>query len=106
MSVRSASHRSKIGNACDEDSDAVISCADAPGIYDIPRPCSQKLDDYILDYFGIGEPRTELRSGTACSTQCTAPQQRSTLAWSVSIDLPDACIRLRGSARRRLRKLT
>lgn len=41
--------RDKIGRMCDVDLDAVINCADAPSIYDIPRIIhEQSLDAYVV----------------------------------------------------------
>ncbi|AMM32425.1 CTP synthetase [Sinomonas atrocyanea] len=41
--------RDKIGRMCDVDTDAVISCPDAPSIYDIPKVLhAQGLDSYIV----------------------------------------------------------
>ena len=41
--------RDKIGRMCDVDQDAVINCADAPSIYDIPRIIhEQSLDAYVV----------------------------------------------------------
>ena len=41
--------RDKIGRMCDVDQDAVINCADAPSIYDIPKIIhAQGLDAYVV----------------------------------------------------------
>ncbi|MPV49823.1 CTP synthase [Pseudactinotalea sp. HY160] len=41
--------RRKIGNMCDVDYEAVISCVDAPSIYDIPKVIhSEGLDAYVI----------------------------------------------------------
>jgi CTP synthase len=41
--------RDKIGRMCDVDNDAVINCADAPSIYDIPKIIhAQGLDAYVV----------------------------------------------------------
>ncbi|MFC7402106.1 CTP synthase [Citricoccus sp. GCM10030269] len=41
--------RDKIGRMCDVDTDAVINCADAPSIYDIPKIIhAQGLDAYVV----------------------------------------------------------
>ncbi|RAX50830.1 CTP synthase [Arthrobacter sp. AQ5-05] len=46
--------RVKIGRTCDVDPEAVINCADAPSIYDIPVVLhSQGLDAYIVQHLGM-----------------------------------------------------
>ena len=87
-----ASHRSKIGNACDVDTDAVISCADAPSIYDIPKTLhSQKLDDYILDYFGIEAPAPDFTQWDRLLDAVHRPAAEVNVGLvGKYIDLPDA----------------
>ncbi len=86
------SHRTKIGNACDVDSDAVISCADAPSIYDIPKTLhSQKLDDYILDYFGIEAPAPDFTQWDRLLDAVHRPAAEvNVVLVGKYIDLPDA----------------
>ncbi len=46
--------RIKLGKTCDVDPEAVINCADAPSIYDIPVVLhSQGLDAYIVQHLGM-----------------------------------------------------
>ncbi|ASN38798.1 MAG: CTP synthase [Paeniglutamicibacter terrestris] len=46
--------RVKLGKTCDVDPEAVINCADAPSIYDIPVVIhSQGLDAYIVQHLGM-----------------------------------------------------
>ena len=49
-----AEMRIKLGKTCDVDPEAVINCADAPSIYDIPVVIhSQGLDAYIVQHLGM-----------------------------------------------------
>ncbi|MFL4476486.1 CTP synthase [Paeniglutamicibacter sp. MACA_103] len=49
-----AEMRVKLGKTCDVDPEAVINCADAPSIYDIPVVIhSQGLDAYIVQHLGM-----------------------------------------------------
>jgi CTP synthase len=46
--------RAKIGRTCDVDAEAVVNCADAPSIYDIPVTIhEQGLDAYIVQSLGL-----------------------------------------------------
>ena len=87
-----ASHRAKIGNACDVDVDAVISCPDAPSIYDIPKTLhGQKLDDYILDYFGLEAPDPDFTQWDRVLGAVHNPNTDVKVALvGKYIDLPDA----------------
>ena len=86
------SHRAKIGNACDVDTAAVISCPDAPSIYDIPKTLhSQKLDDYILDYFGMTAPEPDFTQWDRLLDAVHCPSADVNIALvGKYIDLPDA----------------
>ena len=86
------SHRAKIGNACDVDVDAVISCPDAPSIYDIPKTLhGQKLDDYILDYFGLEAPDPDFTQWDRVLGAVHNPNTDVKVALvGKYIDLPDA----------------
>ena len=86
------SHRAKIGNACDVDTAAVISCPDAPSIYDIPKTLhSQKLDDYILDYFGMTAPEPDFTQWDRLLDAVHRPSADVNIALvGKYIDLPDA----------------
>ncbi|RKQ36119.1 CTP synthase [Kocuria tytonis] len=82
----------KIGSACDVDLDAVISCADAPSIYDIPNTLhSQGLDTYILDYLGLEYRDADLRQWSRLLTAVHEPEHQVSVALvGKYIDLPDA----------------
>ncbi|ASE10264.1 CTP synthase [Kocuria rhizophila] len=82
----------KIGSACDVDLDAVISCADAPSIYDIPNTLhTQGLDTYILDYLGLDYQDADLRQWARLLTAVHEPEHQVTVALvGKYIDLPDA----------------
>ncbi len=82
----------KIGAACDVDLDAVISCADAPSIYDIPNTLhSQGLDTYILDYLGLDYQDADLRQWSRLLTAVHEPEHHVTVALvGKYIALPDA----------------
>ena len=86
------SHRKKIGNACDVDVEAVISCPDAPSIYDIPKTLhSQKLDDYILRFFGIEAPEPDFTKWDRLLNAVHNPASEVNVALvGKYIDLPDA----------------
>ena len=86
------SHRAKIGNACDVDTAAVISCPDAPSIYDIPKTLhSQKLDDYILEYFGMTAPEPDFTQWNRLLDAVHRPSADVNIALvGKYIDLPDA----------------
>ncbi|RLZ03223.1 CTP synthase [Kocuria tytonicola] len=82
----------KIGSACDVDLDAVISCADAPSIYDIPNTLhTQGLDTYILDYLSLDYQDADLRQWSRLLTAVHEPEHQVTVALvGKYIDLPDA----------------
>ncbi|MFW0155157.1 CTP synthase [Rothia sp. P6271] len=86
------SHKKKIGNACDVDPAAVISCADAPSIYDIPKTLhSQGLDTYILDYLGLDYQEADFTEWNKVLTAVHQPQAEVNVALvGKYIDLPDA----------------
>lgn len=86
------SHKVKIGNACDVDPDAVISCADAPSIYDIPKTLhSQNLDTYILDYLGLDYKDADFTEWDKILAAVHQPKTEVNVALvGKYIDLPDA----------------
>lgn len=86
------SHKVKIGNACDVEPEAVISCADAPSIYDIPKTLhSQKLDTYILDYLGIEAQPLDFTQWDKLLSAVHTPKTEVHVALvGKYIDLPDA----------------
>lgn len=86
------SHKIKIGHACDVEPAAVISCADAPSIYDIPKTLhSQNLDAYILDYLGIDANPVDFTQWDKLLSAVHTPKNEVNVALvGKYIDLPDA----------------
>lgn len=86
------SHKNKIGNACDVDPAAVISCPDAPSIYDIPKTLfSQKIDTYILDFLGLNYSDADFSEWDQVLAAVHEPQTEVNVALvGKYIDLPDA----------------
>ncbi|NHU85931.1 CTP synthase [Kocuria sp. JC486] len=84
--------RKKVGDACDVDVDAVISCADAPSIYNIPKTLhSQNLDSYILDWFGIPTQEADFGQWDRLLSAVHEPAHHVTVGLvGKYIDLPDA----------------
>ncbi|KAA9393027.1 CTP synthase [Kocuria coralli] len=84
--------RRKVGDACDVDVDAVISCPDAPSIYDIPKTLhSQSLDSYILDWFGVGYGEADFQQWNRLLSAVHEPAHHVTVGLvGKYIDLPDA----------------
>lgn len=82
----------KVGSACDVDLDAVISCPDAPSIYDIPTILhTQGLDTYILDYLGLPYHDADLSQWSRLLEAVHEPAHHITVALvGKYIDLPDA----------------
>ena len=82
----------KVGGACDVDLDAVISCPDAPSIYDIPTILHrQGLDTYILDYLGLPYRDADLGQWSRLLEAVHEPAHHVTVALvGKYIDLPDA----------------
>ncbi|ROZ64075.1 CTP synthase [Kocuria soli] len=84
--------RKKVGDSCDVDVDAVISCADAPSIYNIPKTLhSQNLDSYILDWFGIPSEDADFQQWDRLLSAVHEPANHVTVGLvGKYIDLPDA----------------
>jgi CTP synthase len=82
----------KVGGACDVDLDAVISCADAPSIYDIPTTLhNQGLDTYILDYLRLSYEDADLTQWSHLLEAVHQPEHHVNVALvGKYIDLPDA----------------
>ena len=70
----------------------MISCPDAPSIYDIPNTLhSQGLDTYILDYLGLDYRDADLRQWSRLLTAVHEPDHQVSVALvGKYIDLPDA----------------
>ncbi|GAA1341997.1 UNVERIFIED_CONTAM: CTP synthase [Kocuria sp. CPCC 205295] len=86
------SMRAKIADACDVDIDSVISCADAPSIYDIPKTLhGQDLDGSILDYFGMERTEADFSHWNKLLSAVHEPKHYLTIGLvGKYIDLPDA----------------
>lgn len=86
------SHKIKIGNACDVDPEAVISCADAPSIYDIPKVLfAQHLDTYILNHLRLEGHEADFSEWDEVLDAVHQPQAEVKVALvGKYIDLPDA----------------
>ncbi|MDN5605306.1 MAG: CTP synthase [Kocuria sp.] len=84
--------KSKVGGACDVDTEAVISCPDAPSIYDIPKTLfNQDLDTYILDYLGLDHQDADFEEWDKLLKVVHEPTHEVTVGLvGKYIDLPDA----------------
>ena len=83
----------KISLMCDVDEEAVVTAADAPSIYDIPKVLHREgLDAYVVRRLEPAVPRRRLdRCGTSCSQRVHHPNEEVTVALvGKYIDLPDA----------------
>ncbi|MGK4064450.1 CTP synthase [Rothia sp. HC945] len=84
--------KAKVGGACDVDTEAVISCPDAPSIYDIPKTLfNQDLDTYILDYLGLDHQDADFEEWDKLLKVVHEPTHEVTVGLvGKYIDLPDA----------------
>ncbi|WP_373689287.1 CTP synthase [Rothia santali] len=84
--------KAKVGNACDVDTEAVISCADAPSIYDIPKTLHyQGLDTYVLDYLGLDYAEADFAEWDKLLKTVHEPAHQVTVGLvGKYVDLPDA----------------
>jgi CTP synthase len=84
--------KAKVGGACDVDTEAVISCPDAPSIYDIPKTLfNQDLDTYILDYLGLDYQDADFEEWDKLLKVVHEPTHEVTIGLvGKYIDLPDA----------------
>lgn len=84
--------KSKVGNACDVDTEAVVSCPDAPSIYDIPKTLfNQDLDSYILDYLGLDYEEADFEEWDKLLKVVHEPTHEVTIGLvGKYVDLPDA----------------
>jgi CTP synthase len=82
----------KISLMCDVDADGVISCPDAPSIYDIPRVLhSEGLDAYVVRRLGLPFRDVDWTVWGDLLDRVHAPEQTVTVALvGKYIDLPDA----------------
>ncbi|WP_030013848.1 MULTISPECIES: CTP synthase [Micrococcales] len=84
--------KAKVGGACDVDTEAVISCPDAPSIYDIPKTLfNQGLDAYVLDYLGLDYQEADFDEWNKLLQVVHEPTHEVTIGLvGKYIDLPDA----------------
>ena len=82
----------KIAMMCDVDEDAVISCADAPSIYDIPKVLhSEGLDAYVVRRLRLAFRDVAWAAWDDLLDRVRGPERRVTVALvGKYIDLPDA----------------
>lgn len=82
----------KIALMCDVDEEAVISCPDAPSIYDIPRVIhSEGLDAYVVRRLGVSFRDVNWSKWDDLLTRVHHPKEEVTIALvGKYIDLPDA----------------
>jgi CTP synthase len=82
----------KISLMCDVDADGVISCPDAPSIYDIPKVLhSEGLDAYVVRRLGLPFRDVDWTVWGDLLDRVHAPRQTVTVALvGKYIDLPDA----------------
>ena len=76
----------KISLMCDVDTEAVVSAADAPSIYDIPKVLhAEGLDAYVVRRLGLPFRDVDWTVlGRPAATGCTVPSRRSRSRWSAS----------------------
>src|SRR5919202_3260719 len=77
---------------CDVDEDAVVSCVDAPSIYDIPRVLhSEGLDAYVVRRLGLPFRDVDWTDWDRLLERVHRPAKRVTVALvGKYVDLPDA----------------
>jgi CTP synthase len=82
----------KIANMCDVDNEAVITCKDAPSIYDIPRVIhSEGLDAYVVRRLGLPFHDVDWDGWSQLLERVHQPKRRVEVALvGKYIDLPDA----------------
>ena len=82
----------KIANMCDVDEEAVISCPDAPSIYDIPRVLfAEGLDAYVVRRLGVAFRDVRWKAWDDLLERVHHPREDVTIALvGKYIDLPDA----------------
>ncbi|MGB9376492.1 MAG: CTP synthase [Mycobacteriales bacterium] len=82
----------KISLMCDVDTEAVVSAADAPSIYDIPKVLHREgLDAYVVRRLGLGFRDVDWTRWDDLLERVHRPQQTVTVALvGKYVDLPDA----------------
>jgi len=84
--------KKKIALMCDVDEEAVISCPDAPSIYDIPRVIhNEGLDAYVVSRLGVKFRDVNWKAWDNLLERVHHPKEEVTIALvGKYIDLPDA----------------
>ena len=87
-----AAVKSKISSMCDVDLDAVVTCPDAPSIYDIPQVLhSEGLDAYALRRLDLLSHDADWAQWNSLLERVHSPAYEVTVALVVThVDLPDA----------------
>lgn len=82
----------KISLSCDVDEEAVVSCPDAPSIYDIPRVLfAEGLDAYVIRRLGVHFRDVHWKEWDDLLARVHEPQEELNIALvGKYIDLPDA----------------
>lgn len=82
----------KIALMCDVDEEAVISCPDAPSIYDIPKVIhAEGLDAYVVRRLGVGFRDVNWNKWNDLLERVHSPKEEVTIGLvGKYIDLPDA----------------
>ncbi|MFT3861406.1 CTP synthase [Micropruina sp.] len=82
----------KISLMCDVDEEAVVSCADAPSIYDIPKVLhNEGLDAYVVRRLGVSFRDVKWRKWNDLLDRVHHPKEEVTIGLvGKYIDLPDA----------------
>jgi DNA-directed RNA polymerase subunit E'/Rpb7 len=82
----------KVANMCDVDLEAVVSCVDAPSIYDIPKVLhSEGLDAYVVRRLGLSFRDVDWKDWDRLLQRVHSPAKQVTVALvGKYVDLPDA----------------
>src|SRR5688572_444522 len=82
----------KVANMCDVEQEAVVSCVDAPSIYDIPKVLhSEGLDAYVVRRLGLSFRDVDWKDWDQLLQRVHSPAKRVTVALvGKYVDLPDA----------------
>jgi CTP synthase len=82
----------KVANMCDVDQEAVVSCVDAPSIYDIPKVLhSEGLDAYVVRRLGLSFRDVDWKDWDRLLQRVHSPAKQVTVALvGKYVDLPDA----------------
>jgi CTP synthase len=82
----------KVANMCDVDQEAVVSCVDAPSIYDIPKVLhGEGLDAYVVRRLGLSFRDVDWKDWDRLLQRVHRPAKKVTVALvGKYVDLPDA----------------